>query len=81
MAQSIVAGVYDNEVDRDSAYEMLQRKVIDNTQQQVAFEVAAQQAKQLEELAKQQQVLDKQQAKEQERLQKKKPKPPLLVPN
>lgn len=70
MAQSIVAGVYDNEVDRDSAYEMLQRKVTDNTQQQVAFEAAAQQAKQLEELAKQQQVLDKQQTKEQERLQK-----------
>ncbi|MEQ1306836.1 helicase HerA-like domain-containing protein [Acinetobacter bereziniae] len=70
MVQSIVAGVYDNEVDRDSAYEMLQRKVTDNTQQQIAFEAAAQQAKQLEELAKQQQVLDKQQAKEQERLQK-----------
>ena len=66
MAQSIVAGVYDTEVDRDSAYEMLQRKVDDSTQQQIAFEAAAQQAKQLEEMTKQQAALNKQIAKEQE---------------
>ena len=58
MAQSIVAGVYDNEVDRDSAYEMLQRKVSDNTQQQVASEAAAQQAKEQERLEKAQQKED-----------------------
>ena len=65
MAQSIVAGVYDKEVDRDSAYEMLQRKVSDSSQQQIAFEAAAQQAKQLEEMAKfqakQQEALNKEQ--------------------
>lgn len=65
MAQSIVAGVYDKEVDRDSAYEMLQRKVSDSAQQQIAFEAAAQQAKQLEEMAKfqakQQEALNKEQ--------------------
>lgn len=58
MAQSIVAGVYDNDVDRDSAYEMLQRKVSDNTQQQVASEAAAQQAKEQERLEKTQQKED-----------------------
>ena len=66
MTQSIVAGAYENEVDRDSAYEMLQRKVDDTAQQQIAFEAAAQQAKQLEEMTKQQDVLNKQLAKEQE---------------
>lgn len=57
MAQSIVAGVYENAVDRDSAYEMLQRKVNESTAQQQA------QAE-----AKQQEANAKQQAKEQERL-------------
>lgn len=57
MAQSIVAGVYENAVDRDSAYEMLQRKVHESTAQQQA------QAE-----AKQQEANAKQQAKEQERL-------------
>ena len=66
MTQSIVAGAYENEVDRDSAYEMLQRKVDDTAQQQIAFEAAARQAKQLEEMTKQQDVLNKQLAKEQE---------------
>lgn len=61
MAQSIVAGVYENAVDRDSAYEMLQRKVTENTAQQQAQAEAEQQAKQQEADAKQQ-------AKEQERL-------------
>lgn len=61
MAQSIVAGAYENAVDRDSAYEMLQRKVTENTAQQQAQAEAEQQAKQQEADAKQQ-------AKEQERL-------------
>ncbi len=70
MAQSIIAGVYDQEVDRDSAYEMLQKKVSDSTQQQIAFDIAAEQAKQLEAMGKQQDALAKQQQKEQERIDK-----------
>ncbi|MBO3671223.1 DUF853 family protein [Acinetobacter soli] len=61
MAQSLVAGVYEKMVDRDSAYEMLQQKVSDRLKQEQAQAEAAQQAKQQEALAKQQ-------AKEQERL-------------
>lgn len=70
MAQSIVAGVYDKELDRDSAYEMLQRKVSDSSQQQIAFEAAAQQAKQLEEMAKFQAKQQEALNKEQERIAK-----------
>lgn len=61
MAQSLVAGVYEKIVDRDSAYEMLQQKVSDRLEQEQAQAEAAQQAKQ-------QEALVKQQAKEQERL-------------
>lgn len=61
MAQSLVAGVYEKMVDRDSAYEMLQQKVSDRLEQEQAQAEAVQQAKQQEALAKQQ-------AKEQERL-------------
>lgn len=61
MSQSIVAGIYERAVDRDSAYEMLQRKVSESAAQQQAQLEAAQQAKQQEADAKQQ-------AKEQERL-------------
>ncbi|MBJ9986226.1 DUF853 family protein [Acinetobacter sp. S40] len=61
MANSIVAGVYEHIVDRDSAYEMLQRKVNESAQQQQAQAEADQQTKQQEAVAKQQ-------AKEQERL-------------
>ncbi|MBJ8417969.1 helicase HerA-like domain-containing protein [Acinetobacter courvalinii] len=60
ISQSIVAGVYDQAVDRDSAYEMLQKKVLQQSQQKEADELAKQQSKELEALAKQQ-------AKEQER--------------
>ncbi len=35
MANSIVAGVYDTEADRESAYEMLQNKVAERQQQAV----------------------------------------------
>ncbi len=60
ISQSIVAGVYDQAVDRDSAYEMLQKKVLQQSQQKEADELAQQQSKEQEALAKQQ-------AKEQER--------------
>ncbi|ANF82590.1 ATP-binding protein [Acinetobacter sp. NCu2D-2] len=61
MQQSIVAGIYEQQVDRDSAHEMLQQKVQERQQQAQAAELAKQQAKEQEALAKQQ-------AKEQERL-------------
>lgn len=61
MAQSIVAGIYEQSVDRDSAYERLQQKVVER-QQQTESEASA------KEQAKQQEALAKQQAKEQERL-------------
>lgn len=74
MQQSLVAGVYEQAVDRDSAYEILQRKVIENTEQIQREAEATAQAKQDELLAKQnakqQEVLERQQAKEQERLLK-----------
>ncbi|MEQ1065219.1 helicase HerA-like domain-containing protein [Acinetobacter sp. XH1741] len=57
IAQSIIAGVYEQAIDRESAYEMLQNKVAEREQQ-----------KQDAELAKEQEALAKQQAKEQERL-------------
>ncbi|WP_234856509.1 helicase HerA-like domain-containing protein [Acinetobacter junii] len=63
MGQSIVAGVYDQAVDRDSAYELLQKKVLQQSQQKQADELAKQQVKEQETLAKQQ-------AKEQERFAK-----------
>jgi hypothetical protein len=61
MNQSIVAGVYEQVMDRDSAYELLQQKVAQQSQQAQADERAKQQNKQQEALAKQQ-------AKEQERM-------------
>ncbi len=61
ISQSIIAGVYEQAVDRDSAYEMLQNKVAEREQQKQDAELAKQQAKEQETLAKQQ-------AKEQERL-------------
>ncbi len=67
MTQSIVAGVYEQEVDRDSAYEMLQRKVADNAQQIQAQAAAAEQAKQQAILAKEQEKQQAALAKEQEK--------------
>ncbi|MEX3013375.1 helicase HerA-like domain-containing protein [Acinetobacter baumannii] len=61
ISQSIIAGAYEQAVDRDSAYEMLQNKVAEREQQKQDAELAKQQAKEQETLAKQQ-------AKEQERL-------------
>lgn len=60
IGQSIVAGVYDQAIDRDSAYEMLQKKVLQQSQEKEADELAKQQSKEQDALAKQQ-------AKEQER--------------
>ena len=72
MNQSIVAGVYEQHIDRESAYEMLQQKVVQRQQQAVAEETAKQQAKEQEALAKQQakdqEAFAKQQAREQERI-------------
>ncbi|TCB80968.1 helicase HerA-like domain-containing protein [Acinetobacter sp. ANC 4173] len=74
MTQSIVAGIYEQSVDRDSAYERLQQKVAERQQQAQADILAKEQAKQQEILAKQQvkeaEVLTKQQAREEERLAK-----------
>ena len=72
MAQSIVNGVYDHAVDRDSAFELLQNKVQERQQQAEQAEMDKAQAKEQEALAKQQAkdqaALEKQQAREQERI-------------
>ncbi|MDM1274147.1 MULTISPECIES: helicase HerA-like domain-containing protein [Acinetobacter] len=72
MSQSIVAGVYEQSLDRDSAYEMLQQKVAERQQQAEQAALEQQRAKEQEALAKQQAkeqaALAKQQAREQERL-------------
>lgn len=74
ISQSIVAGVYEQSVDRDSAYERLQQKVVERQQQAVQVEQEKQLAKEQEALAKQQakeaEVMAKQQAREQERIAK-----------
>ncbi|AOA57256.1 helicase HerA-like domain-containing protein [Acinetobacter larvae] len=57
LANSIIAGVYEKVLDRDSAYEMLQRKVTEQEQQRQA-EIAA------KATSKQQQILDKEQEKQ-----------------
>ena len=61
MSQSIVAGIYEQAVDRESAYEHLQQKVVQRQQQAATEEIAKQQAKEQETRAKQQ-------AREQERM-------------
>lgn len=72
MQQSIVAGIYEQLVDRESAFEMLQQKVAQRQQQAVAEETAKQQAKEQESLAKQQakeqEAFAKQETREQERI-------------
>ncbi len=67
ISQSIIAGVYEQAVDRDSAYEMLQNKVAEREQQKQDAELAKQQAKEQETLAKQQERLAREQQKEEER--------------
>ncbi|OTG84844.1 helicase HerA-like domain-containing protein [Acinetobacter sp. ANC 4648] len=45
MAQSIVAGIYEQAVDRESAYEILQRKLNESEQQQNTSQIASEQSK------------------------------------
>lgn len=78
ISQSIVAGIYEKSLDRESAFELLQNKVVERqqqaVQQAVQIEQEKQQAKEQEALAKQQakeaETLAKQQAREQERIAK-----------
>lgn len=63
ISQSIVAGIYEKSLDRESAFELLQNKVVERQQQAVQIEQEKQQAKEAETLAKQQ-------AREQERIEK-----------
>ena len=74
ISQSIVAGIYEKSLDRESAFELLQNKVVERQQQAVQIEQEKQQAKEQELLAKQQakeaEKLAKQQAREQERIAK-----------
>ena len=74
ISQSIVAGIYEKRLDRESAFELLQNKVVERQQQAVQIEREKQQAKEQEALAKQQakeaETLAKQQAREQERIAK-----------
>ena len=74
ISQSIVAGIYEKSLDRESAFELLQNKVVERQQQAVQIEQEKQQAKEQEALAKQQakeaETLAKQQAREQERIAK-----------
>ena len=72
ISQSVIAGVYEQQLDRESAYEMLQQKVEQRQQQAAAAEQAKIEAKEAEARAKQEakeaEALAKQQAREQERL-------------
>ncbi len=74
ISQSIVAGIYEKSLDRESAFELLQNKVVERQQQAVQIEREKQQAKEQEALAKQQakeaETLAKQQAREQARISK-----------
>lgn len=72
--QSVVAGIYEQELDRDSAFEILQNKIIQRQQQAIADEQAKVTAKEQQALATQQakeaELAAKQQAKEQQQRQK-----------
>lgn len=72
IAQSVVAGVYEHQLDRESAFEMLQNKVAERQQQAVQAEQEKAAAKEKEALEKQQakdaEAFAKQQAREQQRL-------------
>ncbi len=72
ISSSVIAGIYEQNLDRESAFEMLQQKVEQRQQQAMTDEQAKLQAKQQETLAKQQakeaETYAKQQAREQERL-------------
>ncbi|OTG75721.1 ATP-binding protein [Acinetobacter sp. ANC 4169] len=72
IAQSVVAGVYEQQLDRESAFEMLQNKVAERQQQAIQAEQEKAVAKEKEALEKQQakdaEAFAKQQAREQQRL-------------
>ena len=72
MNQSVVAGIYEKEVDRESAFERLQNKVAERQQQSAQAEQDKVEAKEQEALAKQQakeaEALAKQQARQQDLL-------------
>ena len=74
ISQSIVAGIYEKSLDRESAFELLQNKVVERQQQAVQIEQEKQQTKEQKALAKQKakeaETLAKQQAREQERIAK-----------
>ena len=74
ISQSIVAGIYEKSLARESAFELLQNKVVERQQQAVQIEQEKQQTKEQEALAKQKakeaETLAKQQAREQERIAK-----------
>ena len=74
ISQSIVAGIYEKSLDRESAFELLQNKVVERQQQAVQIEREKQQAKEQEAIAKQKakeaETLAKQQTREQERIAK-----------
>ena len=63
ISQSIVAGIYEKTLDRESAFELLQNKVAERQQQ-------AAQAEQEKAQTKEQEAQAKQQAKEAEALEK-----------
>ncbi|MEB3767151.1 helicase HerA-like domain-containing protein [Acinetobacter sp. MD2] len=68
ISQSIVAGAYENAADRDSAYEMLQRKVNESAQQQQMQVESEQQSKEQERLAREQQKAQEKAQREREKL-------------
>ena len=78
MSQSIVTGVYEQVIDRESAYERLQNKVAEQQQQATQAEQAKIQAKeaelQLKQQAREQERLLKEQQKEAERAAKQREK-------
>ena len=72
ISQSVVAGIYEKEIDRESAFELLQNKVAETQQQAAQAEQEKIAAKEREAQEKQQakeaEAFAKQQAKEQERI-------------
>ena len=68
ISQSIVAGIYEKSLDRESAFELLQNKVVERQQQAVQIEQEKQQAKEQERLAKEQQKEAERAAKQREKI-------------
>ncbi|EZQ11861.1 MULTISPECIES: helicase HerA-like domain-containing protein [unclassified Acinetobacter] len=78
MTNSVVAGVYEQVLDRESAFEILQNKVVQRQQQAEQEALAKQQAKEQEayakQIAKEQELLAREQQKEAERAAKQREK-------